>query len=155
MDLIAHFIIGLVLYRFTGNIFAIPLTVILDFDHFLGFVYDKKKIKFNGLPHIMHLAYRPRTRMHNLIATLLFGVFLSFFMPWKIAFIPLLLHLFFDSLDKSGIYLLPFGPKWKIKGILPVGYLIDKPEDVHKHKRSHIPSLIVMIAGILLLLFYK
>lgn len=156
MDLIAHFVMGLVLYKFTGNIWVIILSVILDLDHFVGFVYDKKKFRFTELSNLLHLAYRPRTQLlHSIVGILIIGAALSFFMPWTIAFGPLAIHLFLDSIDRAGIYLLPIGPKWQIRGVLPVGYLAENPSYIKKHKRSHIPSLILIIAGILLLLFYN
>ena len=153
MDLLAHLIVGIWLYQHFGNFWTIFLSVIIDIDHFLGYIYDRRKKRHIEIPKLLHLAYRPRSWLHSFTGLLLFSIPLSFFLPPTIAFLPLFSHLMLDMLDKSGISIFPPFLKKKIKGALPVGYLIEDPTYLRRHRRSHIASFILIAIVILLILY--
>jgi len=153
MDLIAHFIFGLWLYKIFGNAWTIPLSCIIDIDHFLGYFYDRRKQKRIEIPNLLHLSYRPRTWVHSITGVLIIFLPLIFFSPWYIVLISLFSHIFLDSLDKLGIYILPpFTDRRMIHGVLPVGYLLEDPNYLRLHKRSHIPSILFILLISLLIL---
>lgn len=152
MDLIAHFVFGLWLYKISGNVWTIVLTCIIDIDHFLGYIYDRRKKHIIKVPSLLHLAFRPRSWLHSITGVLIISLPSIFFLPWHVVFISLFSHLILDSLDKGGIYLLPPFSKKMIRGILPMGYLIEDPNYLRLHKRSHIPSLILIVVMALLIL---
>lgn len=157
MDLTVHFLVGILIFKLTGNIFAIPLSILPDLDHVIGYFYDKRKKRNIQMPKLLHIAYRPRSWLHSVFAVLILSLFFSLFIPWKVVFASLFSHILIDSLDKSGVYLLPYISKKKIRGILPVGYLEENPAYLKRHKRSHVPSMIVtaIIILILLIIFYN
>jgi archaellum biogenesis protein FlaJ (TadC family) len=107
------------------------------------------------LPRLLHLAYRPRSWLHSIVFILIISLFLSIFINWKVVFASTFSHIFLDSLDKSGIYILPILSKKRIKGILPVGYLPEESEHIKRHKRSHVASMIAAAVLIVLIIFYK
>lgn len=169
MDLIAHLVFGFWLYIKLGNPWSILLSCIMDVDHLLGYLYDRRKeslikIHYDKLieeifekpydkKRLLHLSYRPRTWFHSIFGVFLFSLVLTPFLSLSIAFIPLFSHLLLDAMDKNGIYILPPFTKRKVRGALPVGYLIEDPKYLVRHKRSHIPSLILIIITIFLILF--
>ncbi|MDI6798910.1 MAG: hypothetical protein QMD12_02865 [Candidatus Aenigmarchaeota archaeon] len=153
MDLIAHFVFGLWLFKKSGNVWSIALSCVLDIDHILGYIYDKRKKRYIEIPSILHLAYRPRSWLHSITGALISALPFVFFLPMHIVLISLFSHLFFDLLDRNGILLFPPLLKKKIKGALPVGYLIEDPEYLKRHRRSHIPSLILIVLFSLFIVF--
>jgi len=150
VDLIAHFVFGLWLSGKFGGVWTILFSCITDIDHLIGYIYDKRKKRVIEMPKLLHLAYRPRSWLHSFTGVLFF-LPLLFVFDWKTIFIPLLLHLLFDSLDKYGISIFPPFTNKRLKGILPVGYLVEEPRFLELHKRSHIPSLIMTALMILLI----
>jgi len=153
MDLIAHFVFGLWIYQDFGNIWIILLSCITDIDHLIGYIYDRRKKSSIQIPKLLHLAYRPRSWFHSFTGLLTVFIPLSFFLPTPVVLLPLLSHLLLDALDKNGISIFPPFLKKRIKGALPVGYLMEDPNYLKRHKRSHVPSLI-LIAIISLLILY-
>ncbi|MCS7105841.1 MAG: metal-dependent hydrolase [Candidatus Aenigmarchaeota archaeon] len=145
MDIIAHFIAGLYLSIKFENYWALFFGCIMDIDHVIGYLYDKRKKVKIEIPSLLHLAYRPRSWFHSLSGLLIVSIPFLFFLSPELIFIPLFIHLFLDLLDKNGIYILPPFIKRRIKGSLPVGYLIEDPTYLKTHKRSHIPSLLVSV----------
>lgn len=145
MDLLAHLVVGVWLYTKYKQMIVIPLAMIFDVDHLLGYVYDKRK-NVRKLPKVIHLAYRPRSWFHSLTGMFLVALPLLPFFQWQVVITPLASHLFLDMLDKSGLFIFPPLTWKKIRGALPVGYLPEDPMYMKKHKRSHIPSIIVIIA---------
>jgi membrane-bound metal-dependent hydrolase YbcI (DUF457 family) len=146
VDLIAHFVVGLWLYKYYPNPVVVILAAIPDADHLLGYFYDRWNHKRIEIPKLLHLAYRPRSWVHSILGMFVIGLPLLFFFPWRIIFVPLFSHLLLDALDKQGVYIIPKLTKLKIRGKLPVGYLPEDPEYMLKHKRSHIPSILLIIA---------
>ena len=155
MDLVAHFVMGLAIAKKLNNPWAVLLSCIIDIDHVIGYLYDRRKKKFLFIPSLLHLAYRPRTWLHSITgAALLAALSLFVFnLPFPVVFFSLYVHLAIDMLDKAGIYILPPLIKRKIKGALPVGYLMEDSGYLQRHKRSHIPSiLLILIVAVLVLL---
>ena len=151
MDLIAHFVFGIWLAKKFQNFWAIFLSCIIDIDHFFGYIYDKRKKQRIEIPSILHLAYRPRSWLHSFTGVLILSIPFLLFLPSDLVFISLLSHLFFDLLDKNGIFLFPPLLNKKIRGRLPVGYLPEDSRYLKAHKRSHLPSILLIIfTGILL-----
>lgn len=153
MDLIAHFVFGLWIYQDLGSVWTIFLSCITDIDHLLGYIYDRRKKPFIQIPKLLHLAYRPRSWFHSFTGILVVSIPLTFFLPSPIVFLPLFSHLLLDALDKNGISILPPFLKKRVRGALPVGYLIEDPSYLKRHKRSHVPSLILIITVTLLILY--
>ncbi|MEM7821565.1 MAG: metal-dependent hydrolase [Candidatus Aenigmatarchaeota archaeon] len=168
MDLLAHFAVGIWLYTKIENI-AVPfLSCILDIDHILGYIYDKiegrkKEIHYEKIFEeffktrkkriFLRLSYRPRTWIHSFFGVFLIGLFLTPFFGLEASFIPLISHILLDALDKNGVFLFPPLIKSKIRGALPVGYLAENPNYLIRHKRSHVPSLILIIIVTILILY--
>jgi len=152
MDIVAHVVFGFWLSTKLGTEWGIFFSAILDIDHLLGYLYDKRKKKTIEIPSLLHLAYRQRTWLHSIFGVFIITLVFIQFLDWRIVFFPLLFHLFLDAIDKIGIYILPPFTKKKIKGILPVGYLIEEPGYLKRHKRSHIPSIILIVLTIILIL---
>ncbi|MEM5800476.1 MAG: hypothetical protein QXD54_02750 [Candidatus Aenigmatarchaeota archaeon] len=152
MDILAHFIVGLYLSIKFENYWPLFFSCIFDLDHVIGYLYDKRKKLPIEIPSLLHLAYRPRSWFHSILGLLIVSIPFLFFLPVELIFIPLFAHLFLDILDKNGIYILPPLIKKKIKGSLPVGYLLEDPSYLKTHKRSHIPSLLVSIIFVLLII---
>jgi len=146
MDLLAHFVVGLWLYSHYQYPLVVLLSVIPDIDHLVGYIYDRRKKTEIKLPKLIHLAYRPRSWFHSFTGVLIIGLPLLIYFPWYVVFIPLLFHMFLDMLDKEGIYILPPFISKRIRGALPVGYLPEDPSYMKKHKRSHLPSILVILA---------
>ncbi len=145
MDAIAHFVFGLWLYQKIPLPTTIILSVILDIDHLLGFLHDKRKSRFIHLPSLLHLAYRPRSWLHSIAGILVISLPLTPFYGFFPVFIPLLAHLLIDMLDRAGVMLLfPFFRKY-VHGILPASYLPEDEALARRHKASHIPSIILII----------
>jgi len=153
MDLLAHLIFSFWVSLHVGNVWAIFLGTIMDIDHLLGYIYDRRKKRYIEIPKLLHLAYRPRTWLHSFTGILLLSIPLLPFLPITVVFIPILSHLLLDILDKSGISIFPPFLKKKVRGALPVGYLIEDPSYLRRHKRSHIASLILIAIVILLMLY--
>lgn len=153
MDLIAHFVFSLWLNTHYGNVWTIFLGTIIDIDHFLGYIYDRRNKRYIEIPKLLHLAYRPRSWMHSFTGILVLSIPSLLFLPANIAFIPLLSHLLLDALDKNGISIFPPFLKKRIKGALPVGYLIEDPTYLKRHRRSHIASFVLIAIFILLILY--
>ena len=151
MDLIAHLAFGLWLYKIFGNPWVIPLSCIIDIDHIFGYIYDKRNQKNVEIPNLLHLAYRPRTWIHSITGALLLSLPLVFFLPWKIVLISIFSHIVLDSLDILGIYTFPPFTNRMIHGIFPVGYLLEDPNYLRLHKRSHIASIIFILLIALLI----
>ena len=155
MDLLAHFMFGLWLYQKTGNIWAIPLSMIFDIDHILGYIWDRKKRFPKKTSFLLEMAYRPRTWFHSLSLMFLMVVFFSFYAPIQIVFICLAVHLLIDAMDKGGVYLLPPFSKKKISGPLPISYIWDNPVKPTHNKKGHIPSVIfIILVSLLIFLGY-
>ncbi|MEM5883024.1 MAG: hypothetical protein QXQ77_02170 [Candidatus Aenigmatarchaeota archaeon] len=152
MDAIAHFIVGLYLSIKFESYWPLFLSCVFDIDHIIGYFYDKRKKLILEIPSLLHLAYRPRSWFHSFSGLLIILIPFLPFLPLEIIFIPLFIHLFLDILDKNGIYILPPLIKKKIKGLLPVGYLMENPNYLRAHKRSHIPSLLISIIFVLLII---
>jgi hypothetical protein len=154
MDISAHFMIGIWFYQKFGNMWAIPLSIIFDIDHFFGYVYDKRKRFPKKVHFLLDMAYRPgRTWIHSITILILIFLFASFFVPWSTALICLAVHLLMDAIDKSGILLFPPFSKKKISGPLPVSYIWDNPIKPTHNKKGHLPGIIFMIIFILLIFF--
>jgi membrane-bound metal-dependent hydrolase YbcI (DUF457 family) len=164
MDFVAHFVVGLWLSIKIGNPIAIPLSVSFDIDHVIGFLYDKRKKMLTSIPNIFHFAYRPRSWLHSISGLMILFVIavginatglvnFNSPVPYDIILFCLILHLLIDMLDKDGIHILPPITRKEIRGALPVGYLIEDPKYLTNHKRSHVPSLI-LIAVILMFIFF-
>jgi hypothetical protein len=151
MDILAHFIIGLYFSIKFESYWPIFFSCIFDIDHIIGYFYDRRKKILIEIPSLLHIAYRPRSWFHSIFGLLILSVPFTLFLPLEIIFIPLLIHLFLDLLDKNGIYLFPPFIKKKIKGSLPVGYLVEDPSYLKRHKRSHIPSLLATLFFFLLI----
>ena len=153
MDLIAHFVFSIWLAQHCGNLWPILLGTIIDIDHVLGYIYDRRKKLRIEIPKLLHLAYRPRSWLHSFTGLLLISIPFLFFLPSNIVFVPILFHLLLDSLDKNGISILPPILKKKIRGVLPVGYLIEDSKYLERHRRSHIACFILIAISILLILY--
>ncbi len=151
MDILAHFIVGLYFSIKFESYWPIFFSCIFDIDHIIGYFYDRRKKILIEIPPLLHIAYRPRSWLHSIFGFLILSIPFTLFLPLHIIFIPLLIHLFLDLLDRNGIYLFPFIKK-KIKGSLPVGYLIEDPSYLKRHKRSHIPSLLTTLFFFLLII---
>jgi len=152
VDFIAHFVLGLWFFKVSGDPITILLSIIMDFDHIVGYFYDRRKQTIINIPNIFRLSYRPRSWFHSFTGLLLISLPAIFLLglPWKIIIFPLLAHLLLDVIDKNGIYLLPPIIKKRVHGILPVGFLLEDPERLKRHKKSHIPSLIFIIVIVIL-----
>jgi len=89
---------------------------------------------------LLHLTYRPRTWLHSITGAAILSTILVyvFKFPLKVVFFSFYIHLGMDMLDKTGIFILPPFIKRKIRGALPVGYLMEDPSYLQRHKRSHI-----------------
>ncbi len=155
MDLIAHLVFGFWVYRNFGIIWALPLSCILDIDHLIGYLYDKRRKTHWYLPDFVHLAYRPRTWLHSIGFVTLIAIPLMFVLPWYVVVISLYGHLFLDGLDRFGVYIFPPFISKRIHGALPVGYLLEDQNYLSHHKRSHFPSFIFIIALTLLMLMRR
>jgi len=150
MDLIAHFMVGLLFYRKFGSLVYIFLACAFDLDHVIGYFYDRRKKLRIELPPLLHLAYRPRSWLHSFTGLLLFSFLFSPFFPAHLVVTSLFSHLLLDMVDKSGVFIFPPLIKEKVRGILPVGYFLEDPKYLKRHKRSHIPSLVLtLIVGLL------
>jgi len=155
MDLLAHFVMGLVIAKKLNNPWAVLLSCLIDIDHIIGYIYDRRKKKFLFMPSLLHIAYRPRTWLHSITGAALFAAFFIYVLhlPFDVVFFSFYIHLAIDMLDKTGIYVLPPLIKRKVKGALPVGYLMEDSGYLQRHKRSHIPSiLLILIVAVLVLL---
>jgi len=152
MDAIAHFVFGLWLYQKLPSPTTIILSVILDIDHLLGFLYDKITRRMSvHLPSLLHLAYRPRSWLHSIAGILAISLPLIPFYGFSPVFIPLLAHLLIDMLDRAGVMLLfPFSRKY-IHGILPASYLPEDEALTRRHKASHVPSIILIIISAIMI----
>jgi len=147
MDAVAHFVFGLWLYQKLHSPVVILLSVILDVDHVLGFLYDRRKRKRIEIPSLLHLAYRPRSWLHTIAGIIVIGLPLVPFYGLPTVFIPLLAHLLIDMLDRAGVMLLfPLSRKY-IRGILPASYLSENNILTRRHKASHIPSIILIVVA--------
>ncbi|MGC8812439.1 MAG: metal-dependent hydrolase [Candidatus Aenigmatarchaeota archaeon] len=151
MDILAHFMVGLYLGIRFGSYWPIFFSCILDIDHIIGYFYDRRKKIMAEIPSLLHLAYRPRSWFHSIFGLLILSTSFALFLPLELYLVPLFIHLFLDLLDKDGIYIFPPFIKKKIKGSLPVGYLVEDPNYLKAHKRSHIPSLLTTIFFFLLI----
>lgn len=155
MDLVAHFVMGLVIAKKLNNPWAVLLSCIIDIDHVIGYLYDRRKKKLMWIPNLLHIAHRPRTWLHSITgAALLIAFFtFSFNLPFPVVFFSFYIHLAMDMLDKNGIFVLPPLINRKIRGALPAGYLPEDPSYLKRHKRSHIPTiLLILIVAVLVLL---
>jgi membrane-bound metal-dependent hydrolase YbcI (DUF457 family) len=154
MDAVAHFVFGLWLYQKIPSPIVIILSVILDVDHLLGFLYDKRKSRLAHLPSLLHLAYRPRSWLHSIAGILVIGLPLVPFYGFSTVFIPLLTHILIDMLDKAGVMLFfPFSHKY-VHGILPASYLPEDQALARRHKASHLPSIVLIII-VAIMMFLK
>ena len=140
------------MFKTYKNFSLIILSCIFDIDHVIGYVYDRRKRIRLEIPKLYQLAYRPRSWFHSLPVFVVLVVISSFFIDWKLAFIALASHLVMDASDKVGIWVFPFISKKKIRGSLPVSYLVENPKSLEKHKRGHVPSLAVATIFLLLTL---
>jgi membrane-bound metal-dependent hydrolase YbcI (DUF457 family) len=153
MDVLAHFVFGLWLYTKFNSLAVLPLSVILDIDHLIGFIYDKRKAKKIKIPSLLHLAYRPRSWLHSIIGILLIGLPLVPLLGLYPVLIPLLSHLLIDMLDKAGIYMFPPFTRMRVHGILPASYLPEENPSL-KGKRSHVPSIVLIVATAILVFLH-
>jgi len=128
------------------------MTCIFDIDHISGYIYDRRKQKQFNIPSIFGLAYRPRSWFHSVTGFLILFSIFSFFVHWQVVFYSLFFHLLMDVIDKNGIFLLPPLITKRVRGALPVGYLMENPSYLEKHRRSHIPSLFLIISIAVLIL---
>ncbi|MEM5834490.1 MAG: hypothetical protein QXQ69_01415 [Candidatus Aenigmatarchaeota archaeon] len=152
MDILAHFALGLYLSFKFESYWPLFFSCIFDIDHIIGYFYDKRKKTLVEIPSFLHIAYRPRSWFHSFWGFLIVLVPFIFFLPLEIVAVPLILHLFLDLLDKNGIFTFPPIVRKKIKGHLPVGYLVEDPAYLKTHKRSHIPSLLASVIFFLLMI---
>jgi len=154
MDLIAHFVVGLAIAKKLGNPWAVFLSCLIDIDHAIGYIYDKRNKKNTIMPTLLHLAHRPRTWLHSISGAALLIVLFAYVvkLPLPVVFYSFSIHIAIDALDKAGIYVFPPFTKRKIRGALPVGYLPEDPSYLQKHKRSHIPSILLILAVVVLVL---
>jgi len=153
MDIIAHFMLGLWFWKKFANPWSLILSFIVDVDHILGYVYDRRNKKIIKFPKFLHLAFRERTWVHSLTGVFLISIPLLFFFPLEVVLVPLFSHLMLDMIDKNGIFTLPPFTSRKIQGVLPVGYLLESANHLKLYKRSHLPSLVLIILVSLLILF--
>ena len=179
MDIFAHLVISYIIAIFLGlNIFYFVLGgVILDIDHFLGYIYKRiiKKKQIYPTSIIKSVFYFPRTFLHSLFGVILFSLILYailFFTEQDnlttILFsfsIGMLLHLFLDSFDVLGIRWVH--PYLHISGKLPVGYLPGDYEQessgINKRKigikrfhfNSFIISLVITILALIIIYVFK
>lgn len=170
MDIFAHFIISYIIAIFSGlDIFYFVLGgVILDIDHFFGYVYKMLETK-NEQSFVKGIFYFPRTFLHSLFGSVFFCLilYLILFLIKKdhlnlilfSFFAGTILHLFLDSFDVLGI-------KWvypylHISGRLPVGYLPGenngergeyKKVSIKKfHFNSFVISLIITLLALIII----
>ena len=154
MDLSAHIMAGIWLYQRFGNIWAIPLSIIFDIDHFFDYLWDKRKRFPKRVNFLLNIAYRPgRTWFHSITMFLIVFFFASFYVPYNVVLISLILHLLIDVIDKSGIYLLPPFSKKKVSGPLPISYIWDNPIRPTHNRKGHLPSVIFIIIFALMIFF--
>jgi hypothetical protein len=154
MDAIAHFAFGLWLYTKFHSPIVLPLSVVIDLDHVFGFLYDKRKSKVIEIPSLLYLAYRPRSWLHSITGLLAISLPLLPIFGSQAVFIPLAAHLLIDMADRAGIKILPPLINNRIKGILPASYLPEDATTIKRHKRSHVPSVALTVAS-LILIFLK
>ncbi|OYT42796.1 MAG: hypothetical protein B6U78_00125 [Candidatus Aenigmarchaeota archaeon ex4484_224] len=153
MDLTTHLAVGIFLYKVFGNPWLILLSVIFDFDHLFGYLYDsRKKIRLE-IPKLYRLAYRPRSWFHSILMVPILAIIFLQIVPWKQSVLALTIHLLLDMPDREGIYIVPFLSKKKIRGPLPVAYYI-KHEKRKIKKSFHIISLTLTTIFILLSILY-
>ena len=152
MDLLAHFVMGLWFYKETAMFETILLSIFFDLDHIAGYFYDRRRQTNINIPNIFRIAYRPRSWFHSFTGLILIAVpaILIFKLPVRIVLFPLIVHLLLDVIDKNGIYLLPPLTRKRIHGILPVGFLLEEPDRLKRHKQSHVPSLILIVVIVVL-----
>jgi hypothetical protein len=152
VDFLAHFVMGLWFYKETGMLETILLSISFDLDHIVGYFYDRRKQTNINIPSVFRLAYRPRSWFHSFTGLILIALpaIFIFRLPVRVVLFPLVVHLLLDVIDKSGIYILPPFVKKKIHGILPVGFLLEDPDRLKRHKQSHIPSLILIVVIVVL-----
>jgi len=151
MDLIAHLSFGLWLYKQYGDFSAVISSIIFDLDHIIGFFYDRRKDVKIEIPKLYQFVYRKRSWFHSIAVLPILTFLFSFVCDWKIALIALTSHLLLDALDNSGIYILPYFSKKRIRGPLPPSYFIENPRK-KKTKGSHLPSIVVSILFLILIL---
>ncbi|MBL7051278.1 metal-dependent hydrolase [Candidatus Woesearchaeota archaeon] len=130
MDVIAHYLIGMLFYIFflakMDVLYFLIGCVILDLDHTLGFVYRKlrgkltKKEKKN--PWIKNLLYHDRSPFHSLWGALIISYVVFLFTKNVIyaesMFLGIIVHLILDSIDQEGVkWFWPFlHIKYKFEG---------------------------------------
>jgi len=130
----------------------IVLSCIFDIDHFIGYVYDRKKKIHPKLPWVLHVAFRRRSWFHSFTGLLLLLPFVSAYVPFSLALLSLLSHLLIDSMDRMGIQILPPFTKRKIRGPLPTSYLWSSKHPRH-YRKAHIPAIIMIIILFLMILY--
>jgi hypothetical protein len=153
VDLLVHLVFGIWIYQRFGNIWAIPLSIIFDIDHFFDYVYDKRKRFPKRFHFLLDMAYSGRTWIHSITVLIPIFLFASLFVPFTIVLICLIVHLLMDAIDKGGIFLFPPFSKKKISGPLPVSYMWDNPIQPTHNKKGHLPGIIFLIIFILLMFF--
>ena len=130
MDVIAHYLIGMLFYIFfltKMNAFYFLIgCVILDLDHTLSFVYRKFRGKLTKEEKknlwIKNLLYHDRSPFHSLWGALLISYVVFLFTQNIIyaesMFLRMMVHLILDSIDQEGVkWLWPFlRIKYKFKG---------------------------------------
>ncbi len=139
MDLFAHYAVGMFLSKIFGTYWAVFFACILDFDHVLFFIYEKiKKKEHIGVPRIKYFVYSKRTWLHSLWGLGILLVLFSYHFPPMLIIVCVGSHLLIDSLDKSGIGILPFLTKKRIAGSFPVAYSWDEPSKSNAKQQSYI-----------------
>lgn len=144
-------VFGFWLYKIFGNIYLIPITLIFDVDHFLGFIYDYATRKIPKLTKWQHLFYRPRTWLHSFIGLFLLAVPSSYFAPLYMVVIALAAHLAMDGIDKMGFEVMPFLSDKRISGPIPIVFSGKKLQSSENQKKFHFISF-VFIAVMLVLI---
>ena len=149
MDIIAHFILGLWLYRKLNKAWiVVPLSCIIDLDHVLSYLIETKKLKLPAYK----MVYRTRPWFHSFTGVLAIGLPLSVIFGFQNVFYPLVGHILLDMLDVVGVQIFPPVIKGYIKGALPTSTLFPANEEVKKTNNvSHIPSIITIISFLLLI----
>lgn len=153
MIFFAHLIIGYWLFLKFGYWQVIPLAVIFDIDHLIGYIIRKRRNVSSPLTNMQTLFTHPRSWIHSLTGFLIFFLPSLIFVPWYAAASALATNLLLDF-DKAGIFILPPFTKRLIYGPLPINYDWSTPTKKKINRLGYIPSLI-FIAIMLFVIYFR
>jgi hypothetical protein len=153
MIFFAHLIIGYWLYLKFGYWQVIPLSLIFDVDHLIGFFIRKMNKSKSPISDMQTLFTHPRSWLHSITGFLIFFVPSLFFMPWYVAALPLILHLIVDF-DKDGFAILPPITKKRIYGSLPIVFNWRRQKKKKIDLLGYVPS-VIFIAVMALLIYFR